>query len=135
MDGQMRLNGLLKIVHSKFADFTVQQSPVLYFEVEGPEVQIDSITKSRCNLEIAAWVINMVEAKGIKQDDQGIVTPYMGQVVGCEYAAANPTHRSNNIARNRQRNRERQEDSTTTVTNLNTPSAFKCKTVFNSSSL
>ena len=81
---------VIKIVDAEFRDRKVQQFPTMFFEVVDFEAQVDPITKSRFNLRIASVVMNMVELlvlNGIPSRDQGIVTPYMAQVMVYKYAA------------------------------------------------
>jgi hypothetical protein len=72
-----------------FYDKKVQRYPSMYIEVEGSQAHVDPITKSRYNLKSAALVTNIIEdfeKHGIPPQHQGIVTPYMAQVVVYRYA-------------------------------------------------
>jgi hypothetical protein len=81
---------VIDLIDLKFYDKDVQRFPSMFFEIPASQAETDPITKSRYNLKQAAFVINMVEyfeMNGIPPKDQGIVTPYMAQVLVYKYAA------------------------------------------------
>ena len=62
----------------------------MYFDIKCSRALLDPITKSRYNLEHAALIMNVIASfaeKGVHPKDQGIITPYMAQVLVYQYAA------------------------------------------------
>ena len=62
----------------------------MYFDIERSTALLDPITKSRYNLDHAALVVNVITSlagKGIPPKDQGVVTPYLAQVLIYRFAA------------------------------------------------
>lgn len=80
---------VMDLVDLKFYNANVQRFPSMYFEVQSSGAIFDPITKSRYNLKHAALIVNIIEyfaSNGIPPRDQGIVTPYMAQVLVYKYA-------------------------------------------------
>jgi len=56
----------------------------MYFDIKHSRALLDPITKSRYNLEHAALIMNVIASfaeKGVHPKDQGIIMPYMAQVL------------------------------------------------------
>jgi hypothetical protein len=89
-DAFLHTKKVIDLIDLKFYNKDVQRFPSMFFEIPASRAETDPVTKSRYNLKHAAFVINMVEyfeTNGIPPKDQGIVTPYMAQVLVYRYAA------------------------------------------------
>ncbi len=71
---------VIDIIEEIFLDAKVAQSPAIYLDIEGSCAILDSIIKSRFNLQHVALVVNIIAtlvSKGVPLREQGVITPYM----------------------------------------------------------
>ena len=83
-------NMVMDVVDNLFYDDQVAWSPAMYFDIKHLRALLDPITKSRYNLEHVALIMNVIASfaeKGVHPKDQGIIMPYMAQVLVYWYAA------------------------------------------------
>ena len=80
---------VMNLIDELIPDAEAERSAATYIEIDSTPAIVDAITKSRYNLQFAAFTTNLLErfvVAGINPSAMGVVTPYMAQVTVYQYA-------------------------------------------------
>lgn len=92
-----------ELIEELFVDENVVRSPAMYFELNTSAAVTDSSSKSKYNLQSAAFAVNVIEKlieKNVPPEAIGIICPYNAQVHVLKYATLKLHDRSPSIGYN-----------------------------------